>query len=112
MRNFKDFRETTAMAFTNKYPPRTIVLVDADGNDWYDVMESFADNTSAVSYIADGRISGYTVGSPSGTMWPIGCSVLEVAELPEDFKPEDYKVVDFKLVKNPDVKLQEELKAL
>lgn len=99
MNHFKNFTEYKGEDLRAKYPPKVIILVDEDGNDWYDVMETFADNTAAVAYQRDGRITGYTEGSPSGSLWPVNSSVLEVAELPEGFEHQDYLVVADKLVK-------------
>lgn len=95
MRHFKEFKQVSPDL--TKYPPNAIVLVDRDGNDWYDVMGSFGDGTSVVAYDQSGRITSYCVGSPYGSLFPFNSSVLEVSSLPDGFDPTEYRVVDSKL---------------
>ena len=51
-------------------------LQGAAGEDWYDVLKTFRNDTLKVGYHRDGRI--VTFGREAALMWPAGMSVSEV----------------------------------
>lgn len=98
MRHFKNFKVGTPKVRPEDAPQGAIFIIDDAGNSWYDVMGSFQKDTWKVVYWPDGLVSTLTQDDPNANVFPIGCSVLEVASVPEGATRETIKVVDGKVV--------------
>lgn len=95
MLNPQNFRTTTTENLTSdqllmKNEFSIQYISDDKGEDWYDLVKLFQDDTLKIQY----DMSGMTIAADrdGSKLFPIGCSVIELADssIPADFTPGNY----------------------
>ena len=69
-------------------------LVDDDGVDWYELQKQFGESTWKIAFNPAGRVVAFSQDASS--LFPLGVSVLECAELPPGVSVTESWYVDLK----------------
>jgi len=60
-----------------------LYIQDDEGNDWYECQKAFEDDSYKVVFDGDGII--VACEKDASSLFPVGLSVVEIAQLPEEF---------------------------
>lgn len=69
-------------------------IVDEDGNDWYEIQKELSDTTWKVVIDTLGSVVAFSKDASS--LYPIGCSVVDVKEVTSNLNNKGLWIYDFK----------------